>query len=33
VIVYLIVGGLIASLIARTAPRGGGRRTRPLIAE
>jgi hypothetical protein len=34
VLVYLIVGGLIASLIARMAPRGvRRRRARPLIAE
>jgi len=32
-IVYLIVGGLIAGLIARMAPRGVRRRARPLIAE
>jgi len=32
-IVYLIVGGLIAGLIARTAPRGVRRRARPLVAK
>jgi hypothetical protein len=32
-IVYLIVGGFIASLIARLAPRRVRRRARPLIAE
>lgn len=31
-IVYLIVGGLIAMLIARMATRGVRRRARPLIA-
>jgi len=33
VVVYLIVGGLVASLIAQMAPRGVRRRARPVIAE